>query len=258
MMGSCWCQASLVLADCMRCFMLAGVCQPRVCEARVQAACVLLGDDVPARLHWPRHAELRVNNMQYRPYGRSGAMRLGANARDEPASIGTLCFHGRNALSLSAADNRPFCLVVQVRHAVCRQGYQRFFLLLGATCCRCPRPTAAPSGSWCRCGMRPAGRGVKGVFCWAQCAVANCGRQPPLLPCNTGAACCCGRVFRPAPRLVGPWGCIEDRTLPTISLLQGSKAVCRCLLAFAWWERQCADDARLEVCSWCTGARGRR
>ena len=89
---------------------------------------MLLGDDVPARLHWPRHAELRVNNMQYRPYGRSGAMRLGANARDEPASIGTLCFHGRNALSLSAADNRPFCLVVQVRHAACRQGFGRIFI----------------------------------------------------------------------------------------------------------------------------------
>ena len=89
---------------------------------------MLLGDDVPARLHWPRHAELRVNNMQYRPYGRSGAMRLGANARDEPASIGTLCFHGRNALSLSAADNRPFCLVVQVRRAACRQAFGRVFM----------------------------------------------------------------------------------------------------------------------------------
>lgn len=122
-MGVCLSQVSLVLADCMRGFMFVGVCQPRVSEACAQAACVLLGDDVPARLHWPRHAELRVNNMQYRPYGRSGAMRLGANARDEPASIGTLCFHGRNALSLSAADNRPFCLVVQVRRAACRQGF---------------------------------------------------------------------------------------------------------------------------------------
>ncbi|KAK9835201.1 hypothetical protein WJX81_005406 [Elliptochloris bilobata] len=83
-------------------------------DTQLQACSVLLGDSVSARLHWPRHAELRVNNMQYRPYGRSGSLKLGANARDEPASVGTLCFHGRNALSLSAADNRPFCLVLQL------------------------------------------------------------------------------------------------------------------------------------------------
>lgn len=77
----------------------------------------MMGDPVTARVHWPRHAELRINNMQYRPYGRAGSAKLGANARDEPASIGTLCFHGRNSLVMSAADSRTFCLVLQARLA---------------------------------------------------------------------------------------------------------------------------------------------
>ena len=51
----------------------------------------MLGDPVPFRVHWPRMADLRVNAMQYRPYGRSAATKLGVNARDEPASVGMMC-----------------------------------------------------------------------------------------------------------------------------------------------------------------------
>jgi hypothetical protein len=87
----------------------------RAGRARAQAACLLLGDAVGARVHWPRNADLRVNNMQYRPYGRQANAKLGGSARDEPASIGTLAFHGRNVLQLSAGDCRPFCLVLQAR-----------------------------------------------------------------------------------------------------------------------------------------------
>lgn len=50
--------------------------------------CVQLGDPVPFRFHWPRAADLRANNMQYRPYGRNPNNKLGNNARDEPANIG--------------------------------------------------------------------------------------------------------------------------------------------------------------------------
>ena len=139
----------------------------------MQAACVLLDDDVPTRLHWPRHAELRVNNMHYRPYGRSGALKLGANARDEPASIGTLCFHGRNALSLSAADNRPFCLVLQVRHAAAGRVFR-------------PRGIVCPR---------------------TQCAVAVRSRQPPLRPRAAGAACCCGQGSSGHGVSIGPRAC---------------------------------------------------
>lgn len=49
------------------------------------------GDSVPMRIHWPRHADLRINNMVYRPYSRNSATKLGANARDEPASVAVMC-----------------------------------------------------------------------------------------------------------------------------------------------------------------------
>ncbi len=55
----------------------------------------MLGDPVPFRVHWPRMADLRVNSMQYRPYGRSAASKLGVNARDEPASVGVMCSQAR-------------------------------------------------------------------------------------------------------------------------------------------------------------------
>lgn len=51
----------------------------------------MLGDPVPYRIHWPKMADLRVNSMQYRPYGRAATTKLGINARDEPASIGVMC-----------------------------------------------------------------------------------------------------------------------------------------------------------------------
>ncbi len=47
-----------------------------------------LGDTVPFRFHWPRAADLRINSMAYRSYGRNPSSKLGNNARDEPASIG--------------------------------------------------------------------------------------------------------------------------------------------------------------------------
>lgn len=53
-----------------------------------QLACLEMGDAVQFRYHWPRHMDLRVNNMPYRPYNRSTNARMGINQRDEPASIG--------------------------------------------------------------------------------------------------------------------------------------------------------------------------
>ena len=48
----------------------------------------MLPDPVPARVHWPRFADLRVNSMSYRPYGRQANVKIGGNIRDEPANIG--------------------------------------------------------------------------------------------------------------------------------------------------------------------------
>lgn len=49
-----------------------------------------LSDEVPFRYHWPKNCSLRVNNTQYRVYGRSPTNKLGPNQRDEPAIIGEL------------------------------------------------------------------------------------------------------------------------------------------------------------------------
>ena len=119
----------------------------RAGRAGAQAACLLLGDAVGARVHWPRSADLRVNNMQYRPYGRQANAKLGGSARDEPASIGTLAFHGRNVLQLSAGDCRPFCLVLQARGpslgARARPALPPAALRPPAAACRPPRTRAA-------------------------------------------------------------------------------------------------------------------
>jgi hypothetical protein len=50
----------------------------------------MLGDSVPLRVHWPRNTDLRMNNMMYKPYGRSTNAKLGANSRDDMASVGIM------------------------------------------------------------------------------------------------------------------------------------------------------------------------
>jgi len=75
----------------------------------LQVACLLLDDAVPNRIHWPRQAELRINAMVYRPYGRNSNTKLGGNARDEPANAAHRCTVGRNRISLNCVEDRPFC-----------------------------------------------------------------------------------------------------------------------------------------------------
>jgi len=75
----------------------------------LQVACLLLDDAVPNRIHWPRQAELRINVMVYRPYGRNSNTKLGGNARDEPANAAHRCTVGRNRISLNCVEDRPFC-----------------------------------------------------------------------------------------------------------------------------------------------------
>ena len=75
----------------------------------MQVACLLMHDTVLNRMHWPRQAELKINHMVYRPYGRNGNTKLGNNARDEPANAAHRCVSGRNRVSLSCAEDRQFC-----------------------------------------------------------------------------------------------------------------------------------------------------
>lgn len=53
-------------------------------------ACLQLGDPVPLRMHWPRNADLRMNGMMYKPYGRSQNAKLGVNSRDDTATVGIM------------------------------------------------------------------------------------------------------------------------------------------------------------------------
>lgn len=75
----------------------------------LQVACLLLDDPVPNRIHWPRQAELKINSMVYRPYGRNQNTKLGGNARDEPASAAHRCAVGTNRVQLTCVEDRPFC-----------------------------------------------------------------------------------------------------------------------------------------------------
>ena len=71
---------------------------------RIQVACLLLEDSVPCRFHWPRNVTMRVNAMQYRPYGRSTSTKMGINQRDEAANVASLFLPGRNTVEVQAAE----------------------------------------------------------------------------------------------------------------------------------------------------------
>ena len=77
----------------------------------LQVACVLLTDSVPFRFNWPRSSDLRINNMQYRPYTRNNSTKLGDNARDEPPTVGQMIRSSRrNRVALACIEERePFC-----------------------------------------------------------------------------------------------------------------------------------------------------
>ena len=85
-----WRRAALVRASGGGAALLAALNQRliRITPLHHAQVCVQLGDSVPFRFHWPRAADLRVNAMAYRPYGRNPSSKLGHNARDEPANVG--------------------------------------------------------------------------------------------------------------------------------------------------------------------------
>ncbi len=60
----------------------------------LQLACLQLNDALSFRFHWPLNTNLEVNGVQYRVYSRNNTQKLGANGRDEPANISTLCAPG--------------------------------------------------------------------------------------------------------------------------------------------------------------------
>ncbi|EFN55528.1 hypothetical protein CHLNCDRAFT_52345 [Chlorella variabilis] len=81
---------------------------------RLQVGCLLVGDEVAERYHWPKHMDLKINNMPHRPYARSLNAKMGINQRDDVASIGTMVVRGRNTLSLSAPDSGTWVLMMHL------------------------------------------------------------------------------------------------------------------------------------------------
>lgn len=83
-------------------------------EFRLWAVCLLCNDSVPFRVHWPLACDLRINQSQYRVYGRSAHTKLGANQRDEPSNLGNLCVPNKNRITVVCADSRPFVVLLQI------------------------------------------------------------------------------------------------------------------------------------------------
>ncbi|KAM2647983.1 hypothetical protein TB1_001165 [Malus domestica] len=80
----------------------------------VQAWCILLNDSVSFRMQWPQFADLQVNGVNVRTVNRPAHQLLGANGRDDGALITIYTGEGINKISLSACDNRAFCLGVRL------------------------------------------------------------------------------------------------------------------------------------------------
>lgn len=83
-------------------------------EHRVHAACLLVEDEVPVRVHWPRNAVLRVNSVNYRVYSRSMTSKMGINQRDAPANISDMCLKGRNTFDLSCVESGNWLISLQI------------------------------------------------------------------------------------------------------------------------------------------------
>lgn len=80
----------------------------------LQIWCVLLGDEVAFRMHWPLKADLRVNGDFVRVTNRPGQQKLGTNGRDDGPVITDLTREGLNRVSFTAQDGRNFCLGVRI------------------------------------------------------------------------------------------------------------------------------------------------
>lgn len=107
-------------------------CSPAPLPPALQVSCLQIDDSVAFRQHWPLQADLRINSNTYRVTARGGGTKLGANQRDEAASITNLVMPGRNKLQLSCADNRQFMFSIQVRP---RRGAEPLVCTAGRNLC---------------------------------------------------------------------------------------------------------------------------
>lgn len=73
---------------------------------RAQAACIMLGDPVPHRLHWPRFSEFSVSGHRMAVYRRNANQAAGENVRDDAMSVDPYVYPGRAYFALRCRDSK--------------------------------------------------------------------------------------------------------------------------------------------------------
>jgi len=80
----------------------------------MQCACIMHGDIVSSRFHWPCYAELRVNRCNVPVVSRTQRVKISSSHRDKVVSIANFCREGDNSIYLGGIDPRYFSVVVSI------------------------------------------------------------------------------------------------------------------------------------------------
>jgi len=83
-------------------------------ERQIFVSCLLLEDEVPRRLRWPRNISVRINGIGCRPYNRSLTAKIGINQRDGPLNVTPTCLYGRNTLKITALESGTWIITIYV------------------------------------------------------------------------------------------------------------------------------------------------
>lgn len=83
-------------------------------DRQVFISCLLLEDEVPRRLRWPRNVSVRINGIGCRPYNRSLTAKIGINQRDGPLNATPTCLYGRNTLKISALESGTWIITIYI------------------------------------------------------------------------------------------------------------------------------------------------
>lgn len=83
-------------------------------DRQVFISCLLLEDEVPRRLRWPRNISVRINGIGCRPYTRSLTAKIGINQRDGPLNATPTCLYGRNTLKISALESGTWIITIYI------------------------------------------------------------------------------------------------------------------------------------------------
>ena len=83
-------------------------------DCQVQISCLLLEDEVPCRIYWPKHISLTVNSLCSRPYRRSLTSKMGINQRDAPLDATRMALIGRNSMRITTHHGGQWVVMVYI------------------------------------------------------------------------------------------------------------------------------------------------